>query len=81
MKLALAKNPVNLGLRFILELCAIFSIGYWGWNFDSGVLRYLLAFGTPLLAAFIWGRFRTIKDFVSGKKAPTPIPGTARFNY
>ena len=31
-----------------------------------------------MLAAFLWGRFRTKEDFISGKKAPTPIPGTAR---
>ena len=78
MNLALSKNPINLALRFILELCAFYSIGYWGWNSSEGGFKYLLAFGTPLLAAFLWGRFRTKEDFISGKKAPTPIPGTLR---
>ena len=78
MKFAMAKNPINLSLRFFLELCAFYSIGFWGWNFGEGVLKYLLSFGTPLLAAFLWGRFRTKEDFVSGKKAPTPISGKLR---
>ncbi len=81
MNFALSRSPVNLAVRFILELSAIYSIGYWGWNAGEGVIKHLLAFGTPLLAAFLWGRFRTKIDFISGKEAPTPVPGIARLNY
>ena len=69
MNFALSKNPVNLALRFILELLALYSIGYWGWNAGEGVIIYFLAFGTPFLAAFLWGRFRTKEDFVSEQKS------------
>jgi len=48
----------NLGLRFILELCALFAFGYWG--FQTGktlITKSLLGIGTPLLVAVVWGMF------------------------
>jgi hypothetical protein len=58
----MAQNPVNLALRFFLELAALYFIGYWGWTQHEGALRYLLAFGLPFLAAVIWGVFRVPGD-------------------
>jgi uncharacterized protein DUF2568 len=49
----MGQNPLNLALRFFLELAALYFIGNWGWTRHTGVLRYLLAFGLPLLAAVI----------------------------
>ncbi|MEO7148220.1 MAG: YrdB family protein [Terrimesophilobacter sp.] len=49
-------------LRFLLELFALFSLGYWGylaWPFPwPGAL---LMIGTPLFAAVVWGLFRSPK--------------------
>ncbi|UVI33178.1 YrdB family protein [Paenibacillus spongiae] len=48
----------NLGLRFIMELCALFAIGYWGFHTGSGyVVKIILGLGLPMLAAIIWGMF------------------------
>jgi hypothetical protein len=58
----MGQNPVNLALRFFLELAALYFMGYWGWTQHDGVLRYLLAFGLPLLAASVWGMFRVPGD-------------------
>ena len=58
----MGQNPVNLALRFFLELAALYFMGYWGWTRQEGALRYLLAFGLPLLAASIWGIFRVPGD-------------------
>ena len=58
----MGQNPLNLALRFFLELGALYCIGYWGWTRHDGVLRYLTAFGLPLLAAVIWGVFRVPGD-------------------
>ena len=58
----MGQNPINLTLRFFLELAALYFIGYWGWTQHEGVWRYLLAFGLPLLAATIWGVFRVPGD-------------------
>jgi hypothetical protein len=54
----MANHPLNLALRFLLEIMALVSIGYWGWTQHSGLIRILNAFGSPILAAAIWGTFR-----------------------
>ncbi len=51
---------VNDILRFLLELFALFSLGYWGylaWPFPWPGIIYML--GAPLFAAVIWGLFRS----------------------
>jgi Protein of unknown function (DUF2568) len=58
----MGQNPLNLALRFFLELAALYFIGYWSWAQHEGVLRYLLVIGLPLLAATIWGVFRVPGD-------------------
>lgn len=58
----MGQNPLNLVLRFFLELAALYGIGYWGWTQQDGVLRYLVAFGLPFLAAVAWGTFRVPGD-------------------
>jgi hypothetical protein len=46
----------NLAIRFILELVILFSLGYWGFHFDSGlIIKIILGIGLPLIAAIIWG--------------------------
>jgi len=45
-----------LALRFLLELCALAALAYWGATVDaSTVVRVILAVVTPLLAAVVWG--------------------------
>ncbi|OME89732.1 MULTISPECIES: YrdB family protein [Paenibacillus] len=47
---------LNLAIRFILELILLFSIGYWGFHYGSGLMAQVaLGIGLPLLAAVIWG--------------------------
>ncbi len=58
----MSKNVINLTLRFILELVALFAIGYWGWTQHEGILRLILAVGIPLIAAVVWGTFRVPND-------------------
>ena len=74
----MSQNPLNLALRFLLELTALVAIGYWGWTQFDGVLRYLLTIGLPLLAAFVWGTFRVPADASANGKAPVPVPGWMR---
>lgn len=35
----MGSNPVNLALRFLLELAALCSIGYWGGGGNRGVIN------------------------------------------
>lgn len=63
---------INLALRFILEISALVSLGYWGFHSDKGyIVKVLLGIGSPLLMAIIWG------TFVS-PKAPIPVRGIKR---
>jgi len=75
----MAQNPLNLALRFFLELTALYAMGFWGWRTQhTGFVHYLLMIGLPLLAAFIWGTFRVPADASANGKAPVAIPGWVR---
>lgn len=48
----------NLLVRFLLELCMLAAIGYWGFKVDSGwVMKIIFGIGLPLLIAMVWGWF------------------------
>ena len=71
----MGQNPINLALRFFLELAALYFMGRWGWTQFDGGMRYLLALGLPLLAAVIWGTFRVPGD---GGAPWVRVPGILR---
>lgn len=53
---------INLALRFVLELCSLATMGYWGFTVGKGsLLKVLLAIGAPLLLAVVWGAFGSPK--------------------
>ena len=59
----------NLLLRFLLELCALGALGYWGFKIGSvTITKIALGVGAPLAAAIVWG------VFVS-PRAPVELPG------
>ncbi|GAB4529247.1 MAG: YrdB family protein [Anaerolineae bacterium] len=74
----MSSNPINLAVRFLLEVAALLAIGYWGWSASAGLLRFVLALGLPLLAAIVWGTFRVPDDASSSGRAPVPVPGALR---
>ena len=48
----------NLAFRFLLELCALGALVYWGFTTGSGTLAKMgLGIGTPLMAAVVWAMF------------------------
>lgn len=69
------QNPLNLALRFLLELLALAALAYWGWTQHTGLWRLVLAVGAPLAAATLWGIFRVHGD---PKEAPVAVPGWVR---
>ena len=73
--MSMANNPLNLALRFILELIGLYALGYWGWTQNTGITRYVLVVGLPLLAAALWGTFRVPND---PGKATVAVPGVVR---
>ena len=57
---------INLGVRFLLELCALAALGFWGFHTGSSTwMRILLGIGAPLLAAVVWGLFVAPKAAIS----------------
>jgi Protein of unknown function (DUF2568) len=44
--------------RFLLELCMLAALGYWGFKTGDGTaMKVLLGVGAPTLAAVVWGLF------------------------
>jgi hypothetical protein len=59
----------NLALRFLLELCALVSLGYWCFKPGSeAIAKVALGIGVPLVAAVAWGVF-------VAPRAPVALPG------
>jgi hypothetical protein len=73
----MANNPINLALRFVLELYALYAMGYWSWHRFDGWMRILLVILVPLIAAFVWGAFRVPSESPRGH-ASVPVPGIVR---
>ena len=49
---------LNLLVRFLLELCMLAAVGYWGFKSQSAWgMKILLGIGLPVLIAVIWGLF------------------------
>jgi hypothetical protein len=74
----MGSHPINLAVRFILELAAWGAMGYWGWTQAEGPLRFVLAIGLPVAAAAIWGTFAVPNDPSRSGRAPVPVPGVVR---
>jgi len=71
----MGSHPINLALRFFLELAGLFAMGYWGWTQHNGLSRWLWTLGLPLVFAVLWGSFRVNGD---PGKAPVAVPGILR---
>jgi len=64
----MSKHPLNLSLRFALEIAAILLTAYWGWENFSGPIRIATVIFIPLLLMTLWGGFRYPKDHGKGFK-------------
>lgn len=51
----MGSHPINLAIRFLLEVSALIAMGMWGWRQSEGWVRLLLALSIPLIAAVVWG--------------------------
>jgi len=71
-------HPVNLGLRFLLELAALAGIGLWAWRLAPGWAGWAVAIAAVAAAAALWGMFNVPGDPSRSGAAPVPVPGTVR---
>jgi hypothetical protein len=71
-------NPVNLALRFLLELMALGALGWWGWAQTDSWWRVVWAIAAVLVAAIAWGTFAVPNDPSRGGSGLVQVPGVAR---
>jgi len=58
----MGSHPINLALRFVLEITALISVGIWGWSKTDNLLKFILGIGLPILLGAIWGIFAVPDD-------------------
>jgi hypothetical protein len=66
---------INLAAHFLLELCGLGALIYWGFQTSEGLMKIVLGVLLPLLAATAWGTFRVPND---PGKAPVAVQGPVR---
>ena len=74
----MSQNPINLTVRFILEIIALIALGAWAKAKFPSALGFVLMIVIPLIAAAAWGTFNVKGDPSRSGKAPVPVPGIAR---
>ena len=75
----MAYHPLNLALRFVLELAALAAFASFGWQLADGVaFQWLGAITLPVVAAALWGVFAVPGDPSRSGGAPVPVPGWFR---
>jgi hypothetical protein len=51
-------KALNLLVRFLLELCMLAAVGYWGFKTHSGwTMKIIFGIGLPVVIAVLWGLF------------------------
>lgn len=66
-----ALKILNLALRFLLELCMLAAVAFWGFKTQSSwLMKILLGIGLPVLIATLWGMFLA-------PKATRPLNGAS----
>lgn len=74
----MAYHPINLALRFALEIIALGALAWWGRTYAPDWSGWLLACLLPLAAATLWGVFRFPGEAGRSGKVPVPVPGWLR---
>ncbi|MCA9951315.1 MAG: YrdB family protein [Anaerolineales bacterium] len=74
----MGSHPLNLALRFLLEIAAYLAMAYWGWTQNTGIMRVVWTIGLPFFWMILWAIFAVPNDPSRSGKAPVPVPGFAR---
>ena len=67
-------HPMNLALRFLLEILALLAIGMWSYRLVPNGWKYILAALIPILVATAWGVFNVPGDPSRSGAAPVIVP-------
>jgi hypothetical protein len=68
-------HPLNLLLRFLLEIVLVGIYAYWSWHSFEGFQKYLFSLLIPVAGMLLWGIFKVPGD---PGKAIVAIPGWVR---
>ena len=74
----MGSHPINLAIRFLLEIAALLAVGVWGWQQSESWQKFILAFGIPIILAIIWGTFAVPNDPSRSGESPVAVPGIIR---
>ncbi len=74
----MGSHPINLAIRFLLEISGLAALTMLGWYCGNGVDKYALALALPLVAAASWGIFAVPGDPSRSGEAVVQVPGTVR---
>ena len=74
----MAYHPINLFVRFLLEVAALISFGIWAWNTFNDWQGWVIAILLPFSMAIIWGVFAVPGDPSRSGSAPVPTHGIVR---
>jgi len=74
----MGSHPLNLAVRFALEVFALIAYGMWGWSIGDSFLKIVLAVGIPILVAVLWGVFAVSGDPSRSGKTVIETPGILR---
>ena len=74
----MSKHPVNLAIRFVLEVAAIISFAVWGLKLLDTWVSIVLAVVLPVVFAMLWGVFAVPNDPSRSGKTVIPTPGPVR---
>ncbi len=71
-------HPVNLGLRFLLELAALASLALWGRAQAPGSAGLLWMIGAPGIVIAAWSTFTVPGDPSRPDRGAVTVPGWLR---
>jgi hypothetical protein len=74
----MSSHPLNLVLRFILEIVALIIFAVRGYYLADNWTRFLLAVLLPVIFAVIWGVFAVPEDPSRSGKTVVKTPGMVR---
>ena len=74
----MGSHPLNLAIRFCLELVTLGIAAFWGFKRADNWTRYIIATGLVVFLAAIWGTFAVPDDPSRSGSAPIPVNGVIR---
>lgn len=74
----MGSNPINLAIRFLLEITALLAMGMWGWKLSGTWMRFVLVIAIPIIAMIIWGTFAVPDDPSRSGEAVVQVSGVIR---